>query len=156
MFINGKWTEAESGRSFQSTNPATGDSIGQVPAGDGVDAIKAIDAAAAAFPGWSSQTAYQRSQFLYTSHTLMMENLERLAAIMTQEQGKPIQASRNEVKYGADFLLWYSEEAKRIYGQTIPSARAVFEVFEKAGNPCRRRQSGDSSGTGADRRGFSG
>ncbi len=104
--------------------PANGSPIGQVPAGDRVDAVKAIDAAADAFPHWSSQTAYQRSQFMYTAHSLMMEDLERLAAVMTEEQGKPIQAARNEVKYGADFLLWYAEEAKRIYGQTIPSARA--------------------------------
>lgn len=124
MFINGQWLKAQSDRSFQSYNPATGEAVGQVPAGDGVDAIKAIDAAAAAFEQWSTQTAYQRSHFLYEAHTLMMEDLERLAAIMTEEQGKPIQAARNEVKYGADFLLWYAEEAKRIYGQTIPSARA--------------------------------
>ena len=124
MFINGQWLKAESDCNFQSYNPATGEAIGQVPAGGGVDAIKAIDAAAAAFEQWSTQTAYQRSHFLYEAHALMMEGLERLAAIMTEEQGKPIQAARNEVKYGADFLLWYAEEAKRIYGQTIPSSRA--------------------------------
>lgn len=123
MYINGSWMDAESGRSFQSFNPATGEPIGRIPAGDALDAIKAIEAASAAFPGWSSRTAYQRSQFLYASHTLMMENLEQLAAIMTQEQGKPIQAARNEVKYGADFLLWFAEESKRVYGRTIPSAR---------------------------------
>jgi succinate-semialdehyde dehydrogenase/glutarate-semialdehyde dehydrogenase len=124
MFIDGKWMEAESGRSFQSFNPASGEPIGQIPDGHEVDAVKAVDAASGAFTTWSTQTAYQRSQFLYRAHRLMMENLEQLAAVMTQEQGKPIQAARNEVKYGADFLLWYAEEAKRIYGRTIPSARA--------------------------------
>ena len=124
MFINGKWMDAENGSRFQSYNPASGDSIGHVPAGDGIDAIKAIDAAAAAFPCWSAQPPYHRSQLLYKAHALMMEGLEDLAAIMTEEQGKPIQAARNEVKYAADFLLWFAEEAKRIYGQTIPSARA--------------------------------
>ena len=123
MYINGKWMDAQNGRSFQSFNPASGEPIGQVPAGEGIDAVKAIDAATEAFPHWSSQTAYQRSQFLYAANALMMEELERLAAVMTEEQGKPIQAARNEVKYAADFLLWYAEEAKRIYGQTIPSAR---------------------------------
>jgi succinate-semialdehyde dehydrogenase / glutarate-semialdehyde dehydrogenase len=123
MYINGKWVNAENGGSFPSTNPATGEIIGQVPAGGSGDAIRAIDAAADAFPLWSSQTAYQRAQFLYQAHLVMMEELERLATVMTEEQGKPIQAARNEVKYGADFLLWYAEEAKRIYGQTIPSAR---------------------------------
>jgi len=123
MFIDGNWVEAEGGRSFQSFNPASGEAIGQVPDGGQADATKAIDAAHKALKTWSAQTAYQRSQFLYTAHTLMMENLESLAATMTEEQGKPIQAARNEVKYGADFLLWFAEEAKRIYGRTIPSAR---------------------------------
>ena len=124
MFINGKWIDVDGSNQFDSFNPASGEVVGQVPAGDGIDAVKAVDAAAGAFTAWSSQTAYQRSQFLYRAHALMMEDLERLAAIMTEEQGKPIQAARNEVKYAADFLLWYAEEAKRIYGQTIPSARA--------------------------------
>ncbi|MFW2366364.1 MAG: NAD-dependent succinate-semialdehyde dehydrogenase [Desulforhopalus sp.] len=124
MFINGQWLKAQNGREFQSYNPASGEVIGDVCAGEGVDAIKAVDAATSAFTMWSSQTAYQRADLLYKAHALMMEELERLAAIMTTEQGKPIQAARNEVKYGADFLLWYAEEAKRVYGQTIPSARA--------------------------------
>ena len=124
MFINGKWVDAESGKHFQSFNPASGDSIADIPDGNGIDALKAIDAAEAAFPHWSTQTAYQRSQLLYRAHEIMMEELEHLAAVMTEEQGKPIPAARNEVKYGADFLLWFAEEAKRIYGQTIPSARA--------------------------------
>ncbi len=124
MFINGKWVEAENGGRFQSFNPASGESIGNVPAGERIDTIKAIDAAATAFPYWSSQTAYYRSDLLYKAYSLMLEDLERLAAVMTEEQGKPIQAARNEVKYGADFLLWFAEEAKRNYGRTIPSARA--------------------------------
>jgi len=124
MFIDGKWREAESGRNFKSFNPASGEPLGTIPAGEAVDATKAIDAAEQAFPKWSSQTVYQRSQFLYKAHALMMQALERLAAVMTEEQGKPIQAARNEVRYGADFLLWYAEEAKRLYGRTIPSARA--------------------------------
>lgn len=123
MFINGEWINAQSGRTFPSYNPASGEIIGQVPAGEGIDALSAIQAASEAFPRWSSQTAYERSRYLYRAHALMMERLEHLAAVMTEEQGKPIQAARNEVKYGADFLLWYAEEAKRIYGQTIPSAR---------------------------------
>jgi succinate-semialdehyde dehydrogenase / glutarate-semialdehyde dehydrogenase len=124
MFINGKWISAQSGLTFASFNPASGQAIAQVPDGEGIDALKAIDAAARAFAGWSSLTAYQRSEFLYRAHALMLEQLEHLAAVMTEEQGKPIQAARNEVKYAADFLLWYAEEAKRVYGRTIPSARA--------------------------------
>ena len=124
MYIQGAWIDSESSENFQSFNPATGELLGEVPAGDGRDAVKAIDAAAAAFPGWSSQTAYQRAEVLYKAHSIMLDEQEKLAALMTAEQGKPIQAARNEVKYAADFLLWYAEEAKRNYGQTIPSARA--------------------------------
>lgn len=124
MFIGGKWMDAENGREFQSFNPASGETLGSLPAGEGADATKAVDSAALAFQEWSTQTAYQRSQFLYKAHSLMMADLERLATIMTEEQGKPLQAARNEVRYGADFLLWYAEEAKRVCGRTIPSARA--------------------------------
>ncbi len=123
MFINGNWVNAEGGRRFESFNPASGAAIGSVPDGGPADATRAIDAAYAALPVWSAQTAYQRAQFLYTAHALMMEHLETLARTMTEEQGKPIQAARNEVRYGADFLLWFAEEAKRVYGRTIPSAR---------------------------------
>lgn len=123
MFINGEWREAKDGGAFDSINPASGEVIDQVPDGSAADAVMAIDAAAAAYKDWSSSTAYQRSDYLYRAHALMMENLEALAAVMTREQGKPIQAARNEVKYGADFLIWYAEEAKRVYGRTIPSAR---------------------------------
>jgi len=123
MYINGQWMNAENQKEFQVFNPANGDIISQVPDGGETDAIKAVDAAFKAFPSWSSQTAYLRSSFLYKIHGLMMENLELLASTMTMEQGKPLQAARNEVKYGADFLLWFAEEAKRVYGRTIPSGR---------------------------------
>ena len=89
----------------------------------------AVKAAHEACKTWSVQTAYQRSSFLYKAHGLMMENLEHLAQVMTQEQGKPIRAARNEVKYGADFLLWFAEEAKRIYGRTISSSRGDQRFF---------------------------
>ncbi len=123
MYIDGKWMEATAGRNFESLNPATGEVLGKVPDGDATDANKAIAAAAGAFETWSAQTAYQRARFLYEAHSLMMADLENLATTMTAEQGKPLAAARNEVKYGADFLLWFAEEAKRVYGRTIPSAR---------------------------------
>ena len=88
------------------------------------DARAAVDAAAEAFVPWSRTTAYQRSDYLYRAYTLMLERQEALAKLMTEEQGKPIRMARNEVRYAADFLLWYAEEAKRVYGETIPSSRA--------------------------------
>src|SRR5699024_2971670 len=72
---------------------------------------------------WKILTAYARSQYLYKAYQIMMDRKEHLAQTMTEEQGKPLKASRNEVQYGADFLLWYAEEAKRVYGEMIPSAR---------------------------------
>lgn len=124
MFINGQWIAAENSKTFSVYNPADGSEIGTVPDGGETEARMAVDAAHAAFTPWSAQTAHQRSEVLYKAHSLMMENLEALANLMTTEQGKPIQAARNEVKYGADFLLWFAEEAKRIYGRTIPSSRS--------------------------------
>ncbi len=124
MFINGKWITADSLKEFKVYNPATGEVIGAIPDGGEAEILSAITAADKAFQTWSTQTAHQRSGFLYRAYQLMMENLESLAAVMTEEQGKPLQAARNEVKYGADFLLWFAEEAKRNYGRTIPSARS--------------------------------
>ncbi|MEH6402819.1 MAG: NAD-dependent succinate-semialdehyde dehydrogenase [Sneathiella sp.] len=123
MFINGQWCEAQNGSRFIVTNPANGETVGDVPNGGREEAIIAIDAAATAFKSWSKTSAYQRSSFLYRAHGLMIERKEHLAQTMTTEQGKPLKAARNEVQYGADFLLWYAEEAKRIYGETIPAPR---------------------------------
>ncbi len=123
MYINGQWIESESGERFAAVNPANGETIGEVPNGAGADTTRAVDAAHAAFGSWSSLTAYQRSGFLYDAYRIMEENLDHLARVMTEEQGKPIRAARREVQYGADFLLWFAEEAKRIYGRTIPAPR---------------------------------
>ena len=124
VFIDGAWVEARSGETFDVTNPATGEVIGTVPAGDATDAAAAIDAANRAFPAWSSTTAYERSGLLYRAWELMTERSEALAQLMTSEQGKPLKASRAEVKYAADFLLWFAEEAKRVTGEWLPSQRA--------------------------------
>lgn len=123
MYINGQWCEAVSGTKFSVTNPANGEIVGNVPNGGKADVVTAIDAAAEAFKSWSKTTAYQRSALLYRAYNLMLEKKEHLAITMTTEQGKPLKAARNEVQYGADFLLWYAEEAKRVYGETLPAPR---------------------------------
>jgi succinate-semialdehyde dehydrogenase/glutarate-semialdehyde dehydrogenase len=123
MFIDGQWSGARSGAVFDVFDPATNEKIGEVPDGDRDDAALAINAAERAFKAWSALTAYQRSRYLYDAHQLMTERREQLARVMTEEQGKPFKAARNEVQYGADFLLWYAEEAKRVYGETIPAPR---------------------------------
>lgn len=124
MFIQGAWTEAASGKTFPVINPATGETITEVPDGDREAAKRAIDAAHDAFRGWAGTTAYERANILRRAYDLMVERKEHLARTMTEEQGKPLRAARTEVQYGADFLLWFSEEAKRNYGETIPSPRS--------------------------------
>lgn len=121
MFINGEWKKGKS--TFPVINPATGEEIGQVTDGSAAEANAAIEAAHQAFKSWSKTTAYHRSAILYKAWQLMMERKEALANLMTREQGKPLKAARHEVQYGADFLLWFAEEAKRVYGETIPSSR---------------------------------
>ncbi len=123
MYMDGQWIEAQNNARFDVFNPATGEKIGSVASGDRKDAARAIEAAARAFKSWSALTAYQRSDYLYDAYRIMMERKEELARVMTAEQGKPLKAARNEVQYGADFLLWYAEEAKRVYGDTIPAPR---------------------------------
>ncbi len=123
MYIDGEWRAAANGGEFPVFDPATGAEIGRVPAGGAEDATAAIVAAAAAFPAWAALTAYQRSAHLYEAHQLMRERTEDLAKLMSEEQGKPLRAARFEVGYAADFLLWYAEEAKRVYGEMIPAPR---------------------------------
>ena len=121
MYINGEWLTGRP--EFPVANPATGEIIGQVPDCTDQDIEAALAAADLAFRDWRKTTAYQRSQLLYRAWELMLRQKRQLAELMTLEQGKPLKASLNEVQYGADFLLWFAEEAKRLYGQVIPSAR---------------------------------
>ena len=123
MLINGQWLPAESGKQFNVTNPANGDLVDRVRDGGESEAIAAIDAAEAAFPAWSGMTAFARAEILRRAYDLMVERKESLATIMTTEQGKPLKAARVECQYAADFLLWFSEEAKRVYGDILPSPR---------------------------------
>jgi len=124
LFINGSWTSAESGHTFPSTDPATGEVLGYVADAGRQDAVRALGSAQAAFGEWSRKTGHERSTVLYRAWELMLERQEKLATLMSREQGKPLRMARTEVRYAADFLLWFAEEAKRVYGETIPSARA--------------------------------
>jgi succinate-semialdehyde dehydrogenase/glutarate-semialdehyde dehydrogenase len=124
LYIDGEWRGSHSGSSFEVTNPATGDPIGDVADGDRQDAAAAILSASVAFNGWSRITAFERSEYLHRAYQLMVERKEVLARLMTEEQGKPLKAARNEVQYAADFFLWYAEEAKRIYGEILPAPRS--------------------------------
>ena len=123
MLVAGEWAEARSGETFEVINPANGDVIQAIPNGGREEASRAIDAAYDAFPAWAAATAYDRSATLYRAWQLMIERKDHLAHTMTEEQGKPLRAATTEVQYAADFLLWFAEEAKRVYGETIPSSR---------------------------------
>ncbi|MDW3180260.1 MAG: NAD-dependent succinate-semialdehyde dehydrogenase [Acidimicrobiia bacterium] len=124
MFIDGEWVEARSGATFEVTNPATGAVLGEVPDGSEQDAVLAVAAAHSAFGEWSQTTAYERADLLMAAWSIMRERADELAALMTAEQGKPLRASAAEVNYGADFIRWFAEEARRLVGEWIPSARA--------------------------------
>ena len=119
--VNGKWIEAASGKTLTVINPATGQPVGTVPALNAAETRMAIDAAAAAYPAWRKLLAKERAAILRRLFTLMIENTDDLAAIMTAEQGKPLAESKGEIAYAASFIEWFSEEAKRVYGDTIPA-----------------------------------
>ena len=119
-YINGQWLNADNGAVLSVSNPATGQPLGSVPNMGAAEAERAIAAAQAALAGWRAQTAKQRSQILRRWFDLMTEAQEDLAALLTLEQGKPLAEARGEIAYGASYIEWYAEEAKRIYGDTIP------------------------------------
>jgi succinate-semialdehyde dehydrogenase/glutarate-semialdehyde dehydrogenase len=119
-YLDGAWCDADNRATFDVTNPATGEVIGQVPKMGAIETRRAIDAANAAFPAWRRKTAKERAAVLRRWFDLMVHNHEDLALLMTAEQGKPLAESRGEVIYGASFVEWFAEEGKRIYGDTIP------------------------------------
>ena len=120
-FINGQWVSALSGREFAVTNPATGETIAMVANMGRDDTLAAVAAASAALPAWRALTARERSIKLRLWFELILKNAESLAQLMTAEQGKPLAEARGEVAYGASFVEWFAEEAKRVYGDVIPS-----------------------------------
>ncbi len=120
MYINGQWVR-ESKKAFDIQNPATGELVGTMPYGGAKETTAAIDAAHEAFQTWRETTAYERAHYLQNLYQLLIEDKENLARTMTKEMGKPLKESRGEVEYGADYVQWYAEEAKRLYGMTIPS-----------------------------------
>src|SRR5262252_7922624 len=119
-YVDGAWIERAADGAINVDNPATGEIIGTVPRLGRSETRAAIDAAARAFPAWRKKTAKERAAVLRRWFDLMMANQEDLAQLMTAEQGKPLVESRGEVAYAAAFLEWFGEEAKRVYGDTIP------------------------------------
>nr|WP_277956596.1 NADP-dependent succinate-semialdehyde dehydrogenase [Shewanella sp. N2AIL] len=119
-YINGQWCDAESKETVAIANPATGAVIASVPVMGQVETQAAIKAAEAALPAWRALTAKERGAKLRRWFELLNENSDDLALLMTTEQGKPLAEAKGEVTYAASFIEWFAEEAKRIYGDTIP------------------------------------
>lgn len=119
-FIGGSWCGAASNATFEVTNPANGDVLAEIPDLDASDARRAIDAANDAQDDWAGRLAAERSKILRKWYGLIVDNADDLAQILTAEMGKPLAEARGEVIYGASFVEWFAEEAKRIYGDVIP------------------------------------
>jgi len=135
-YLDGKWVEADGGKTVIVRNPATGEAIGEVPAMGEPETRRAIEAAARALPLWRGMLAKERAAILRKLNDLMMANADDLAVIMTAEQGKPLSESKGEIAYAASFIEWFAEEGKRIYGDTIPQnakGRRILVLKEPIG-----------------------
>jgi succinate-semialdehyde dehydrogenase/glutarate-semialdehyde dehydrogenase len=123
-YVAGAWILADDGRTSVIVNPSTRREIGRVPQLGAAETGRAIASAATAFPIWSRRPAHERSALLRTWANLMFTHREDLARLMTLEQGKPLAESRGEIAYAAGFIEWFSEEGRRVYGDTIPTKQA--------------------------------
>ncbi|GAB3262766.1 NAD-dependent succinate-semialdehyde dehydrogenase [Chitinimonas naiadis] len=120
-YIDGQWLDADSGEKIAVNNPATGEIIAHVPKMGEAETRRAIEAAERAWPAWRAKTAKERSTILRKLFDLMIANQDDLGTILTAEQGKPLTEAKGEIAYSAAFFEWFAEEAKRVYGETIPS-----------------------------------
>ena len=127
--IDDHWVSAADGATTPVNNPATGATIAHVPKMGAEETRQAIEAADRALPAWRARTAKERSVLLRKWHDLMLANADDLALIMTSEQGKPLTEARGEIGYAASFVEWFAEEAKRVYGDTIPSPASDKRIF---------------------------
>ena len=127
-YIGGAWVAADSGETIPVTSPATGEVIGHVPRMGAGETARAIEAARVAWPGWRTRTAKERAAVLRRWSDLLHANQEDLGALMTLEQGKPLAEAKGEVAYAASFIEWFAEEARRVYGDTIPAPNPDWRI----------------------------
>jgi len=128
-YIDGAWVEADDKKTVEVTDPATAEVLGTVPGMTEVETRRAIDAAAAALPAWRALTGKERANILRKWFDLIVANKDDLAYLMTREQGKPLAEAAGEVLYGASFVEWFAEEAKRVYGDVIPTVVASRRIL---------------------------
>jgi succinate-semialdehyde dehydrogenase / glutarate-semialdehyde dehydrogenase len=134
--IGGEWVSADSGAAINVENPATGEILGQVPQSGTAETKRAIAAARAAFTTFSKTTANERAKYLRAMHDYMLANQQDLAEILTMEMGKPLAEAKGEIAIGAAYLLWFAEEARRVYGEVVPSPwgdRRILTTLEPVG-----------------------
>ncbi len=138
LFIGGEWRPAASGKTFPVEDPATGEPLCEVADGDGTDALAALDSAVNAQEAWAARPPRERGEILRRTYELLTERADDLALLMTLEMGKPIDDSRGEIGYAAEFFRWFSEEAPRIDGRyTIdPAGHGRLLVLRQAVGPC--------------------
>src|SRR5688572_26515195 len=129
IFINGEWRQSTSKKTFEVRNPATGELLARCADAGREETKGAVEAAHAAFPAWSQTPAVQRAQLLSKAAQLMLDRIDELAQLLTQENGKPLEESRGETTIAAAFLQWNAEEARRIYGEVIPTQAADKRVL---------------------------
>jgi succinate-semialdehyde dehydrogenase/glutarate-semialdehyde dehydrogenase len=135
-YVDGQWVDAGDKGTFEVKNPANGERVGTMPKMSRAEVAKTIDATNAAFPAWRAKTAKERAALLRKWFELIVANADDLALIMTMEQGKPLSESKGEIVYSASFIEWFGEEAKRIYGDTIPQnmpGRRIIVMKEPIG-----------------------
>jgi succinate-semialdehyde dehydrogenase/glutarate-semialdehyde dehydrogenase len=135
-YVDGAWIAADSGKRFAVSNPANGAKIAEVPDLGAAETRRAIAAANSAYPAWRAKSGKERAAVLRAWFNLLMANADDLAAIMVTEQGKPLAEAKGEVAYGASFIEWFAEEAKRVYGDQIPTVwgdKRLFAMKEPIG-----------------------
>jgi succinate-semialdehyde dehydrogenase/glutarate-semialdehyde dehydrogenase len=128
-YVNGAWIEAKSGSKYDVTNPATKERLTSVPSLSVTEVEEAIQAAHEAFQSWSKVDAASRASYLKKWHQLILDNADDLAKLLTLEQGKPLAEAKGEINYGASFIEWFAEEARRVYGDIIPGHQANKRII---------------------------
>lgn len=129
MYIGGKWVDAKDKKTVSVINPGTLDELATIPYGGKNEAIAAVDHASKAFKEWKRTTAYERANYMQRFYELIIQHKEELGKLMTKEQGKPLYEAIGEVVYAANFIQWYAEEAKRVYGEIIPASARNKRIF---------------------------
>ncbi|SHF52221.1 succinate-semialdehyde dehydrogenase / glutarate-semialdehyde dehydrogenase [Microbulbifer donghaiensis] len=138
-YVDGKWIDADSGETFDVTNPATGEVVASVASLGAAETRRAIEAASKAWPAWRDATVKERAKILRRWYDLIIDNADDLAKILTAEQGKPLSESKTEIVYGANYIEWFAEEAKRVYGDVIapPSKdKRIVVIKQSVGVTC--------------------